>query len=115
MQQPEVSASTTLILPRLGSSLSFLAAPTLSWCLSTRLSRATSNPRKSQTGPWQRLFWLINDALRANEGIVPSLLELRTADAGSSSTGLCFGLGFLAESVTKLQVVIKDLKIAVSG
>lgn len=46
---------------------------------------------------------------------MPSLLELRTADASSSSTGLCFGLGFLAESVTKLQVIIKDLKIAVSG
>lgn len=46
---------------------------------------------------------------------MPSLLELGTADASSSSTELCFGLGFLAESVTKLQVVIKDLKIAVSG
>lgn len=49
------------------------------------------------------------------EGIVPSLLELRTADAGSSSTGLCFGLGVLADSSTKLQVIIKDLEIAVSG
>lgn len=45
---------------------------------------------------------------------MPRLLELRTADAGSSGTGLCFGLGISAESFTKLQV-IKDLEIAVSG
>lgn len=49
------------------------------------------------------------------EGIVPSLLELRTADAGSSSTGLCCGLGILAESSTKLRVIIKDLEIVLSG
>lgn len=45
---------------------------------------------------------------------MPRLLELRTADAGSSSTGLCFGLGISAEGF-KLQGFIKDLEIAVSG
>lgn len=49
------------------------------------------------------------------EGIVPSLLELRTADAGSSSTALCFGFGILAESSTKLKVKTKNLAIVVSG
>lgn len=49
------------------------------------------------------------------EGIVPSLLELRTADAGSSSTGLCFGFGILAESSTKLKVKTKIWKLLCLG